>query len=262
MNKFILIVAVSLMISCTNPSSNIKPGIVVDESIGLIAGMNLDDNLLLCNDGVYSSGTFSFTDYGISNQAFKSIIDEENIGGFIEIEDSVLPNLYKQGSISVWVKSYEYSDNSGIIHKGVLADYSDESLSLQMYGGKILFYARRDLDGLYEGAWIQSDIELIDNEWYFLTITWKFNEKDGSMMFKLHILYENNKVEIAFRDTGLDGGLFMSERPVLIGAMIESAYVKRKKDGNYPFNGLIDEVHIYDVVRTAREIQNDYNLYK
>jgi hypothetical protein len=266
MKKLLLLIIIYTLVSCINPSSEIikiiPDGIEENEEIGLVAGMNLNDDLLLSNDGVTGVRQFSFIEGGISDKAFQNTIDENNIGGFIEIEEGVLPNLSERGSISVWVKSYSENSNAGIVHKGKLADYSDESLSIQLYGGKILFYARRENDGLYAGPWVQTDISLNDNEWYFLVATWELDET-GSMMFKLYVLHddENIKYEVVYKeyDEENDGKIFMSDGPILIGSMIESDY---RGQGNYAFDGLIDEVCIYDVVRTEEEIKADYYLYK
>ena len=266
MKKLLLLVVIYTLVSCINPSSGIieiiPDGIEENAEIGLVAGMNLNDDLLLSNDGVSGIRQFSFVEGGISNNAFQNTIDENNIGGFIEIEGNVLPDLAETGSISVWVKSYSENSNSGIVHKGKLADYSDESLSIQLYGGKILFYARRENDGLYGGPWVQTNISLNDNEWYFLVVTWELDES-GFMLFKLYVLYEEENVEyeIVYKtyDKEEDGKIFMSDGPILIGSMIESDY---RGQGNYAFDGLIDEVCIYDVVRTEEEVKADYDLYK
>jgi hypothetical protein len=234
-------------------------GIVENAETGLIAGFNLNDNLLLDNEGVSEVGEITFEENGLNGPSFKSNIDENNIGSFILVEDEVLPEITQSGSLETWIKPTENNYWTGIIHKGQEADFSDESWSLQFRNDlKLLFFVYRenvDENGNKPYFFVYSVTPLTANEWCHVSITWELLE-DGSMVFKLYL---NGELDTETTDDRAVGPIYNSDGGMIIGAQIESSWGSY---GNFAFDGLIDEVYIYDVVRTEDEIRADYELYE
>ena len=271
MKKTILIIAFFALAGCTNPSQGnrveqpISPiktinGVTTNEETMLISGLDLNSDEIFLNEGYFENGDVLFED-GLSGNAFKSNVDANSLGSFITIDDGTIPEMLEEGSVEVWIKPEASNEYVGILHKGQELNFSDEAWSLQFHNNlKIGFYYKRENGphGVYDATAIELDYELIPDEWYHLAVTWKLNG-DGSI---LTILYVNGIEKARLLDTADLGPIYDTDGAIVIGSQIDGAWDQAPAYGNFSFNGLIDEIFLYEIVRTPEEILNDYHVYK
>lgn len=255
------------MISCNNPTGprNAAPeeipeeeestGINSNPSTGLVAGIPLDGNDILTNSDVTISEGVTW-ETGLSGNAMRG--DED--GDYLRIANEVIPESTTSGTVEVWIYQDcpEGEDNkwAGILHKGELTDFSDESWSLQYQGSeKIMFNYHYDLDGAHKYKSVVATQTLSSEAWHHVAVTWEYDEATGETTLILYLDgIENNRASFS----GL-GPMITSDGDLIVGSQLPEQY--NGSYGHLTFMGLIDEIYIYDVVRTAEEISADYNVY-
>ncbi|MBN2324274.1 MAG: LamG domain-containing protein [Spirochaetes bacterium] len=218
-------------------------GVIVDEEEGIVAGMTLDENL----DENSPAEVFGDTQWvdGIDGTAME--FDQE--GEYILLPDSPELDLTDQGTVEVWVYPYTNISAAGIVHKGTELDYSDEAYSLQYNNpGQVAFIiTNNDHKATYV---ISNDGEIATEEWHHLVAAWDMTEVylyiDGAPVTSRSI-YSNgwlSELPIDFAPAqDSDGGL-------MIGSQIPFSY---------RFDGIIDNVFLYDRVLDADEVSSHYN---
>ncbi len=153
-------------------------------------------------------------------------------------ENSAL-DLRDKGSISVWIKVDAFSSGyDGIIHKGDNDNWTDEAFSLQFYGDKLRFYLA-ETDAKY--ASLDANKRIRKNRWYHVVAAWS---PEGMNIYINGKLDNANSKSINVRHT--TGG-------INIGSQLN--------DGSYPFDGLIDEVVIFNKALSYKEVENVYNNF-
>ncbi|MFO8078029.1 MAG: LamG-like jellyroll fold domain-containing protein [Thermoplasmatota archaeon] len=181
------------------------------------------------------SGTALFFDNQAGQDEYVSIPDDDNL------------DLTTEGSVEAWIKINSYQDYAGIVHKGNQNDFSDEAYTLQFWdNGRTILFGGNDDSG--DSITIESSEELNLDQWYHIVGTW-----DASSIK----LYINGDLEVdetfsidAIRNT--DGSL-------QIGAQLTENY---SGHGYFGFDGIIDQVALYNTALTADEIVNHYNEYQ
>lgn len=264
-----------ILASCSNPMmTNLAAaanGINTDTAAGLIAEISLDGDALLSHFGVSvsenadGSASIEWVE-GLSGAALKT--DED--GDFIRIADGTLPELTVSGSVEVWVKPEVEADNyyTGILHKGDNPElnkdiwaYVDEAWSLQFNDDCIpavaIICESEDDNGdqVLTNVGLASDKAITKGEWSHLAATWIYNETTEETTVKLYV----NGAEVSSKTVSGAGPVRDSDGDLLIGSQLPEEY--NDDYGHFTFKGLIDEVSLYNHVRTAAEIQADYELF-
>jgi hypothetical protein len=97
-----------------------------------------------------------------------------NRGDYVRVPDSDSLTLASEGSIEVIILAYSHKHYAGLVHKGVLKDFSDESYNLQFHGlngtdGTLRFTLFND-SGAF--AYVESTSKLAIDTWYYVAVTW------------------------------------------------------------------------------------------
>ena len=248
----------SIFISCTNPTglslASLPTGIDSDSGTGLVAGMDLDSDLLLNIDGISMGGSVEWVP-GLNGNAIRSDAD----GDFIRIADETLPELGNAGTVSVWIFSENDNAWAGIIHKGDEKDimntdgvwhYVDESWSLQYTDANSPYFFLRGENGIttldYAGS-------ISQNQWHNIVVTWNYNSGTDIMDLAMYI----DGVEVVSKSESGIGAAFDSDGDMIIGSQLPVSY-----DGTWghmTFRGLIDEVFLFDHALSAAEIEDAFD---
>ncbi|RKU18683.1 hypothetical protein C6503_09100 [Candidatus Poribacteria bacterium] len=168
---------------------------------------------------------------------------------FVEIDGTdILNNITQQATISVWIKPTDFPNRyAPIIFKGDerRSNFSHRSYILYLReDGKIQVASAPNGQG-QKSFYTQPDtIQL--NKWYH--ITGVINAKRNTMQLFI------NGVEVGKTDFKGRESFYKSRKPLRIGWTYEEA-----RPTQSPFVGFIDEVRIWNVARTATEIQGDMN---
>ncbi len=153
-------------------------------------------------------------------------------------------DLVSDMTISAWI--YYYGSNYGhlmIIAKG--NEHNDEQFVFYLQNeDQFSFWSSDFTSSDWRNA--QSDQELLEDEWYYLTAVYKTDEINGNKI----MLY-------------IDGEL---DKSIEVEGTIQSdtnnhLYVGKRNSGSYPyyFDGLVDEVKIYNRALTSEEIKQNYD---
>ncbi|GBC59131.1 hypothetical protein DENIS_0067 [Desulfonema ishimotonii] len=172
-------------------------------------------------------------------------------GSHVHVADSDGLDLDTSGTLAAWVYVRSFQAGAGIVHKGDLSDFSDEVYTLQ-FGidgfedskTRGIRFALRAADGGFDKLDSQGP-DWAAERWYHVAVTW---DSAGSKKMVLYIDGEENASgdmtisEVRKSDGGLN-----------IGAQLTEAF--NPTFGNFPLNGLLDEVVIYDHALSADEIR-------
>jgi hypothetical protein len=218
-------------------------GVFTDEEEGVVAGLTLDENI----DQTSPAEVFGDPQWvdGIDGTAME--FDAE--GEYILLPDADELDLTDQGTIEVWLYPYSNITAAGIVHKGVELDYSDESYSLQYnQPGQVAFIITNEA-GMHTYV-ISNEERLSTNTWHHVVVAWDLNEVymyiDRDLVTNRGIYANGWRSDLPAdfapaRDS--DGGL-------MIGSQIPY---------NYRFDGVIDNVMLYDRVLDAAEVEAHYD---
>lgn len=160
----------------------------------------------------------------------------------IRVPDDSTLDLTAQGTLEAWLWKKENLNYEGLIHKGDLKDWSDEAYSLQLWAReKFNLY----LAAAHGGHNLISNTALNTETWYHLAGTWNRQQM---------VLYLNGAVDASrshsIRVRQTSGG-------VNIGAQLLEDYSASYK--NFPLSGILDEIRISRIARSAAWIQTCYN---
>jgi hypothetical protein len=225
------------------PPAESDNGVIVDEEEGIVAGLTLDENI----DGNSPAVVYGDTQWvpGIDGTAME--FDAE--GEYILLPDSEQLDLTDQGTVEVWIYPYTNIAAAGIIHKGVELDYSDEAYSLQYNNpGQVAFIiTNNDRKPTYV---ISNEDALTTGEWHHIVAAWDLTEVylyiDGALVIN-RLIYSNGWVSELPSDFAPAQN---SDGELMIGSQIPYSY---------RFDGIIDDVFIYDRVMDETEVMEHYS---
>ncbi|MCU0848530.1 MAG: LamG domain-containing protein [Spirochaetes bacterium] len=164
---------------------------------------------------------------------------------YVKIPDNTDLTLAAAGTIQAWIYTAAYRPFAGIVHKGENTDFSDESYTLQFWTpeGKIIVSIVNEA-----GARIMlvSNAAVALNQWCHVAATWD----SGEVRLYINGVLDNSCVNTIGMVKHSDGGL-------IIGSQLATQYSEEWKI--LGFEGIIDEVEIYDTALTAAEISEYYN---
>lgn len=218
-----------------------EPPFIQEE--GIIANWKFDEgsgDILIDSEGSYDGEIHGATWVdGIIGSALYFDGDNDQVEIIEEVEDfhdSVF-NFDGNYSISAWVNEEEPDNAPGwqnIIGKG-----GDNGWLLQHgYGNKYFEFAARTDESR---QFVTSNTSPEDDTWYYVVGVY-----DGSELS----FYVNGELEVT---RSLQGVINDTFEPVIIGAFLSGTSMYRY------FNGIIDEVTIYNKALSLEEIQESYN---
>ena len=248
----IYIIAGFCLAGCSSPSGNSstppsaaeisqqeESGLVEDEETGLVAGLNLNDNISDYSD-ITVSGDIGWIE-GLSGLALS--LDSD--GEFISLPDSDSLDLIGGGTVSVWVNPSVNTSFAGILHKGVETDFSDEAWSLQYWTDD------KPAIFLYSESGIRKQITaaepLTTGTWHHLAATW------GDETFRFYV-NGNLEGEIALTDFH---PIKNSSGDLIIGSQLPAQY--NTSYGHLTFIGAIDSILIFNHQLSEEEVLDLYN---
>ncbi len=164
---------------------------------------------------------------------------------YVIVPDNESLTLAEGGTIEATVLAITHRPYAGIVHKGVLTDFSDETYSLQFWGsdGTLRFSIFNDKG---EYLYVDSTQKLATNRWYHLAATWDLTS------IKLYI---NGQLEVSAENT--IGAVRDSNGALIIGAQLDKKY--SSSYGNIGFNGVIDRVAVFNRAYSDAEVQALFN---
>jgi len=179
--------------------------------------------------------TYNFVGTSIGNQ-----------GHFIAPHHSSL-SLPDEGTMEVWVSLNNYTQAGGIIHKG--ADLNDQEYSLQLKLEeipKITVDLGSGGDG-YGREVLVTNSQLQLNTYYHVAVTWDNNTNECR-------LYINGRLDDI--STGVPFDTAEDDGPLLLGIQIQGTYSQDPSLGHVSFDGIMDEVRIWDKELTQVRIRD------
>jgi len=180
---------------------------------------------LTTNDGSLEKSVAGKLGKGLS---FDGVNDYVNlgVGGLSEIHQTPI-------TITAWIKApIQTASYAGILSNDYLDPRTGFTLSLRSIG-YLAFWSAGD-------TWDTGGNYVADNKWHFVVATLDIS---GNLYF-----YVDNK-----KDGPYSNALFNSSAA--------GTYIGRRFDGSY-FNGLIDDVRIYNRALSASEVAQQYNSTK
>jgi len=157
-------------------------------------------------------------------------------------------NLTAKGTIEVLVKANSFKPYAGILSKGQVNNFSDESYGIQLWpkdgsNARLLFFIYGE-----NGQWIgvNGTYNLEANKWYHIVATW-----DENKMY----LYVNGVLDSSRDNTA--GNVRSTTGGLTVGAQLTEGY--NDTYGNFGWDGIIDRVSIFNEVMNADEVQSRYD---
>ncbi len=191
---------------------------IIQNDTSLCAG----DNLILSAENNYS---FDFDGY-----------DDH-----INVNDHNALDLTSEGTVEAWIFAHSYKPFGGIVHKGDQADWWDEAYTLQLWNDqKIKFAVVGEGESNKNISMLSSVSNLSLDEWHHIVGVWN---TEGLKLYIDGIL-DNSIAETKVARIS-SGGLN-------IGTQLTEIY--NDKLGKIPFDGLIDEVRIWNKALMQNEI--------
>ncbi len=208
-------------------------------------GMNSNSLLFHCNDnsltvsdssGNSNNGNIIGANYGVEGKFDQGIDFEASEQNYIEVPDSPGLDLGSEATISTWFKVESFDSWDGLLHKGEATDFSDEAYFLQFDGSRHILGGGHDGGGY---VYVIGNTTLNTGEWYHGVVSW-----DSSGLR----LYLNGNLEASTTATLVP---INSSGSLQIGGQF-------KTGTDYFFDGVIDEVSIWQRSLTANEIEALY----
>lgn len=200
---------------------------------GLVAWYPLDGNT---RD--YTEYRNDATNYGatISSGLEQTCYSFDGVDDLIEASNSEALNQTESFSLSVWIKPFSFPSISTILAKGRSTTWFQTNYVLGLISNKIRFKGT-----FSNNIELDSQIVLIANSWYNIICTYD-NDLKASRIF-INSIKDNNERLNGKTPTSVN-------EPLFIGV----------QDG--AFNGLIQDVRIYNRALSAEEIKILYELRK
>ncbi|HUV09129.1 MAG TPA: LamG domain-containing protein [Spirochaetia bacterium] len=214
-----------------------EEGLPAPEEEGLVAGFTFEQG---GDDSSFEIVGATWTE-GLNGTALMF----NGYDNFIRIEDSDGLDLSTAGTVEAWIKASSHKPYAGIVHKGEKRDFSDESWMLQFWGsdGTVAVIVTSPDGTLLE---VFSTFQLDLDEWYHVAATW---DSDRVVLY-INGQENNSRPNTVGEIRATDGGL-------IIGAQLSEPY--NSTYGNIGFDGVIDEVNVFDRALTPEEILYRYD---
>ena len=193
------------------------------------------------NDGTEHGGTSYVA--GVNGQAIQ--LDGET--GYVDLTEATNLDGFGAFTISVWLKpAVEMNSSTGrqvILYKGRPSqNVTSYELGYDAYDGQLHFTAISAADWFSNGS-VGYLTELPAQEWLHVACTY-----DGASVVRMYV--DGQEAGSVFEEgSGMAGSLFDNSDPLTVG---------RRPDGQYYFNGSLDELRVYNRALSASEVRSLY----
>lgn len=179
--------------------------------------------------------------------------DGSNIGTLLG--STAAYELSTTGTVEAWIYMNSIVNTAGIVHKGVLPDFSDECYSLQLWGnaGQIGIVLDSPTGSTYDS--VLSKKNLNKQRWYHIVATW-----DTVTAKKICLYLDGSLNNSATPNKIAASGCRNNGSDLVIGSQLPSLYSTLY--GYFSFDGKIVGTRIYAAALTASEVLSNYNAYK
>lgn len=224
----------------TAPADN---GVSVDPADQLVAGFDFNQNITASSPASLNGTPLPQWVAGLSGDALQF----SGVGQYVFLPDSDSLDLSTAGTVEAWIYPVHNNDAAGFVHKGVKEDFTDEAYTLQYnYAGQPMFVIT-DTSGT--AAYLYDTTTVAENQWHQIVGTWDAAAATPTMSLYVDGVMKKTKTLAAgFSVRNTDGGL-------LIGQQVPGL----DPSTDFPFDGIIDNVNIYDRALTASEIADRYS---
>ncbi|NVK85102.1 MAG: DUF5011 domain-containing protein [Cytophagia bacterium] len=148
-------------------------------------------------------------------------------------------------TIEAWVKAAPENGSAypQIYQKSDALTYFGYGLQIEPSGKPQLYMIAQS-----GSVWINGEFNLYDNEWHHVAVSYDGSGNTNGIVF--HV--DGNQVNSSIASSNFNGGDFSNEGKATIGGY--------DPDGNdaYDFIGNIDEVRVWNVIRSSSEISSSY----
>jgi hypothetical protein len=160
-----------------------------------------------------------------------------------------------KGTVQAWVYVDKQSRDAGIVHAGVLPDFSDEVWSLQFVGtNNTPAFALVAQGPKYAYDMVQSSDKLKKSTWYHLAATW--DRSANNMSIYVNGVSKGSRTFSNIKSTST----FAVDSPVVVGSQFYDA--TQVLSGYYGTDGKINGVLIENRAWTAAEVKTFYDANK
>ncbi len=179
-----------------------------------------------------------FIDNGLTSTGYKNRISASD-------EDYL--DLTTEGAVAIWFNIHSYLPFAGLVHKGEKKNWRDEAYTFQFWDqGKKLTGA---IFGDNKKSKILTGESVLEkNTWYFGIFTWDQNNLR---------IYLNG--ELYAETTNDVGSVKQTDGRLQIGCQLRQSYNNNYK--YFGFDGIIDEVSVYDQYITLTQASQIYQTY-
>jgi hypothetical protein len=207
------------------------------------SGTTVYDTSSNANHGTMSN--MEDSDWKTSDQCKKGrCLEFDGVDDYLDAGSSPSLILANGGSIEAWVKigKLETGWDNGIIHKGDGASWVNNHYGIIEMDGTNKFILTISDGTNYLGLSGPTTKDLEENVWYHVAGTWNNSSK---------CIYVNGVLQECVNST-------IMPKDTMTSCSVSAGRYK----GSYYFNGLIDDVKIYDYARTPAQVAWDYNRGK
>ncbi|MFQ6610546.1 MAG: LamG-like jellyroll fold domain-containing protein, partial [Fidelibacterota bacterium] len=217
---------------------------VIDES--LIAYYPIDGNSYDESgngNGGIPMGNPSFSEVDRFGE-MSSAVQFDGLDDYIDCGSGLNLNIISDQTLSFWIKTT--STYSGTILSKVLASsgtWTDDAYSISFESDGHIYYTLRNSS---ENQTLISNAVVNDDNWHFITV--RYDQNNVLMSIYVDGIFDNST-------TGPSSILSAPDLPLYIGANYTQG------DGiEYPINGILDDISIYNRVLSESEIDSLYHI--
>ncbi len=169
-------------------------------------------------------------------------LDLDGTDDYVDVADHADLDLSTQGTLACWAKMDLFKNFAGLIHKGDQKNFSDEAYTVQLWSGSYVYFglkgsANRNLT---------CPTHLLTNTWYHIAAVW---DSTGMRVYLNGVLEKSSTSTVVAMNSAGDLNL---------GAQLPVYYSNSYK--NLPFDGVMDDIRIYNRALSATEILDLANL--
>ncbi len=146
-------------------------------------------------------------------------------------------------TITAWVNAADVSGVRNILAKDKEETTSRGNYSLAIVDGKLRFGFSQESD--YGDNWIDTQTGISPNRWYFVAVTHTYGNSGATAIYI-------NGVSQTLSEWQCDWGCDPDSAPA---TFLDPLYIGRSICNGEPFDGLIDEVRVYDRVLSPAEFE-------
>ncbi len=226
----------------TGAATPVDNGVAVDPADQLVAGFDFNQNITVDSPATLNGTPLPQWVTGLSGDALQF----SGAGQYVFLPDSDSLDLSTAGTVEAWIYPIHNTNAAGFVHKGVNEDFSDEAYTLQYnYAGQPMFVITNTSGS---ATYLYDTTQVSENQWHHIVGTWDSTLATPTMSLYVDgVLKKTKTLPAGFTVRNTDGGL-------LIGQQVPG--LDASKD--FPFDGIIDDVNIFNRALSATEVANRY----